>query len=123
MATIIELNAQVMRRSGAHPKRDQTKEEMEIQPTLRWGRLYALGLLGGCLLIAGEVFIWSTAWRGVWDLATVGVTLAAIKLWVQANRIGLTLEGRVDITDAAGADATGTSARPPALLAGSKRAA
>ena len=37
MATIIELNAQVMRRSGAHPKRDQTKEEMEIQPTLRWG--------------------------------------------------------------------------------------
>jgi hypothetical protein len=123
MATIIELHAQVMPRGAAHSAEDRTKDKEEMQPTPRWGLLYALGLVGVVLLIAGETLFGSAAARSVWDVAAAGVTLAAIKLWVQANRIALALGGRADMPTAAGADTTGTPARPAALPAGSKRAA
>jgi hypothetical protein len=123
MATITVLNEELMSRSGARVKLDQTKEGVGMQPKPCWGLLYALGLLGGVLFIAGEDLFVSAVWQGVWDVAAAGVTLAAIKLWMQANRIALAVEGHADIRAAAGADTTGTPARRPALLAGSKRAA
>jgi hypothetical protein len=113
----------LMSRSGARVKLDQTKEGVGIRPKSRSGRLYVLGLLGGCLLIAGEALFVSAVWRGVWDAAAAGVTLAAIKLWVQANRVALALEGRADITVDTPQVATGVPERPRALSTLHKRAA
>jgi hypothetical protein len=123
MATIIELNDQTMPRSGARTKLSQRKEEVGIRLKPRWGMLYALSFLGACLLIAGEVFFRSTAWRSAWDLATAGAILAAIKLWMQANRLALALEGRADIADATPQHTTEMPGCPNALSTLRKRAA
>ncbi len=123
MATIIELHAQVMPRDAAHSTGDRTKDKGGMQPTPCWGLLYALGLLGGCLLIAGEALFGSAVGRGVWDVAAAGVTLAAIKLWVQANRIALALEGRADIPAEMPQVATGVPGRLRAFSTLHKRAA
>ena len=123
MATITVLNEQLMSRSGARAKSDQTKEGMGIRLKPRWGTLYALSVLGGCLLIAGEVFFGSTAWRAVWDLATAGATLGAMALWVRANRLALAMEACADIATATPQDTIEMPGRPYVLSTLHKRAA
>jgi hypothetical protein len=123
MATITVLNEQLISRSGARAKLDQTKDGMGIRPKPRWGTLYILGLLGGCLLFAGEALFVSAVWRGVWDVATVSVTLGAMAIWLRANRLALAMEGRVDITTAAPQEMTYMSGRSNALSTLHKRAA
>jgi hypothetical protein len=115
MATITVLNEQLMSRSGARAKLDQTKEGMGIRQKPRWGTLYILGLLGGCLLFAGEALFVSAVWRGVWDVATVGVTLGAMAIWVSAHRIALALEGGEAMTAEASEETAGKPVRPRAL--------
>jgi hypothetical protein len=85
--------------------------------------LYALGLLGGCLLIAGEGLFVSAGWRGVWDLATVGATLAAIGGWMRANRIALAMESGADFTAEVPEDTVAIPVRSRASFTVSQRAA
>jgi hypothetical protein len=123
MAMIIELNEQTMPRSSARAKLGRRKEEVGIRLKPRRGMLYALSFMGACLLIAGEVFFASTAWRSAWDLTTAGAILGAIKLWMQANRLALAMEGRADITTATPQDTTEMPGCPNALSTLRKRAA
>jgi hypothetical protein len=123
MATITVLNEQLMSRSGARAKLDQTKEGMGIRPKPRWGTLYILGVLGGCLLFAGEALFVSAVWRGVWDVATVGVTFGAMAIWVSANRIALALEGGEAITAEAPEEKAGKPLRSHPFPMVRKRAA
>lgn len=124
MATITVLHEQLMPRSGARATLDQRKERMGNRLKPRWGTLYTLSFLGGCLLIAGEVFIGSTAWRGVWDFATAGSTLGAMGGWVRANRLALAMESCTAINkDEPSEDMTRTPMRPRTLSTLHKRAA
>ena len=123
MAMITGSKILSMPRGGAHPRLDQTKQERETLLKPRWGALYTLGLLGGCLLIAGEVLFVSAIWRGVWDVATTGAVLGAMGLWVRANRLALALEGRSAITAEAPEATTGMPVRSRVLLTARKHAA
>jgi hypothetical protein len=117
MATRIAVKEQVA------PRGRYTAGRRASLPKPRWGLLYALGLLGGLVLIAGETLFGSAGWRGVWDLATVGATLGAIGGWVSANRIALALEGGAAITAEAPEDTVAIPVRSYASLTVSKRAA
>jgi hypothetical protein len=123
MATISELKGQTILRGSARSKLEQMKKEAGIRLTPHWGALYALGLLGGVLLIAGETLFGSAVARGMWDVAAVGVTLGAIKCWVQANRSALVWEGRADLAAEAPQGATDLPGRPRAIPTLHKRAA
>ena len=123
MMMITGSKRQSMPRSGAHSERGHTVGRMGTLLKPRWGTLYVLGLLGGCLLIAGEALFVSAVWRGVWDVATVGATLGAIGGWVRANRIALALEGGEAITAEAPEDTVAIPARSRASLTVSQRAA
>jgi hypothetical protein len=123
MATITGSKRQSMPRSGAYSEGGHTVGKMGTLLKSRWGTLYALGLLGGCLLIAGEALFVSAVWRGVWDVATTGAILGAMGLWVRANRLALTLEGRSAITAEAPEATTGMPVRSPVFLTARKRAA
>jgi hypothetical protein len=123
MAMITGSKILSMPRGGAHPEGGSTvgRRGRRLQP--RWGMLYALGLLGGCLLIAGEALFVSAVGRGVWDVATTGATLGALGLWVRANRLALVMERRADITSEAPEDTTEMPVRLRALPMLRKRAA
>ena len=123
MATIIDLNDQLMPRSDAHQKMDRAKEGMRIRLKARWGTLYALGFLGGCLLIVGEALFGPTVWRGVWDLATAGATLVAMGRWVRANRLARAMEGRTDLAAETPQETAGVPVRSRAIPTLHKRAA
>ena len=123
MAMITGSKILSMPRGGAHPEGDSTvgRRGRRLQP--RWGTLYALGLLGGCLLIAGEALFVSAVGRGVWDVATTGATLGALGLWVRANRIALAIESRAALPAEAPQATAGTPVRSRALPLLRKRAA
>jgi hypothetical protein len=109
MATLIAVKEQLM------PQGRYTAGRQASLPRPRWGVLYVLGLLGGCLLFAGETLFVSAVWRGVWDVATVGVTLGAMAIWVSAHRIALALEGGEAMTAEASEETAGKPVRPRAL--------
>ncbi len=59
MATLIAVKEQVT------PRGRYTADTRASLPRPRWGTLYVLALLGGCLLIVGEALFGPTVWRGV----------------------------------------------------------